>query len=51
MQADVPVTSALYAPAKHTVHTADVDAVATLPYVPAVHAVHTADVDAVATLP
>ena len=41
MQADVPVMSTLYAPATHAVHTADVDAAATLPYAPATHAVHT----------
>ena len=39
MQADGPVASALYAPATHAVHTADVLAVPTLPYQPARHAV------------
>ena len=35
----MPVVSALYAPATHTVHTAVVLAVATLPYRPAAQAV------------
>ncbi len=39
MQADVPVVSALKDPATHPVHTADVDAVATVPYLPTVHTV------------
>ena len=51
VQTDVPVISALYAPATHALHTADVDAVALLPYVPATHAVHAAEVDDAATLP
>ena len=51
MQAGVPVVSALKDPATHPVHTAEVDAVATLPYLPAAHAVHTAEVLAVPTLP
>ena len=51
VQADVPVVSALYAPVKHPVHTADVDAVATLPYKPTVHAVHAVEEDETATVP
>jgi hypothetical protein len=49
VQADVPVVSALYAPATHTVHTADVLAVPTLLYHPAAHAVQ-ADVPVVSAL-
>ena len=40
MQADVPVVSALYEPATHDVHTADVLAEPTAPKYPAAHTVH-----------
>ena len=49
VHADVPVDSALNAPATQAVHTADVDAVDTPPYEPAEQAAH-ADVPIVSAL-
>ena len=49
MQAEVPVVSALYEPATHTVQ-ADVPVVSAL-YEPATHAVHTAEEDPDSTSP
>ena len=44
----MPAVSALYTPAAHAVHTADVLAVATFTYLPAAHAVQAVDELAVA---
>ena len=51
VQADVPVTSALKAPATQAVHTRDVVAERTLEYAPAVQPVHTPEALAADTLP
>ena len=49
VHSDAPVVSALNLPTAHAVHTADVNAIVTLPYVPAKQTVH-ADVPEVSTL-